>query len=131
MEPRVDGIVLGVEDLSRAKQFYGEGLGWPVQQEQGDWVSFRSAEGSTPVALFPLPALAEDAGVPVEGSGFRGITLSHIVSSNDEVDAVMAQADRAGGTIAKAAGPAPWGGYSGHFADPDGHLWKVVARGTA
>ena len=72
-------------------------------------------------------ALAADAGVSADGSGFRGFTFNYLVRSEERVDAVLADAERAGGTIAKAAERAPWGGYSGYFADPDGYLWKVVS----
>ncbi|MGH2607169.1 MAG: VOC family protein, partial [Anaerolineales bacterium] len=82
--------------------------------------------GSSALGLLPWDALAGDAGVSVEGSGFRGMTLSYIVRSEGRVDAVLAEAERAGGKIAKPAERAPWGGYFGYFTDPDGYLWKVV-----
>lgn len=71
--------------------------------------------------------LAGDAGVSPEGSGFPGITFSYVVRSEERVDAVLAEAERAGGQIVKPAQQARWGGYFGYFADPDGYLWKVVA----
>lgn len=126
MNPYVSGITLGVKDVNRAKQFYSRGLGWPILQEQGDWVSFSLNNGSSALGLLPRDTLAEDAGVPADGSGFRGITLSYIVRSDDRVDAVLAEAKRAGGKIAKPAQRGQWGGYSGYFTDPDGYLWKVV-----
>ena len=73
--------------------------------------------------------LRGDAGVPAEGNGFRGVTLSYLVRSEDRVAEVMAEAERAGGKIVKAAERSQWGGASGYFADPDGYLWKV-ASGT-
>ena len=127
MNPYVSGITLGVKDVNRAKQFYSQGLGWPIQQEQGDWVSFSLNNGSCALGLLPREALADDAGVAADGSGFRGVTLSYIVRSDERVDAVLAEAQRAGGTIAKPAQRAAWGGYFGYFADPDGYLWKVGA----
>jgi uncharacterized protein len=66
--------------------------------------------------------LAGDAGVPPESSSFRGITLSYIVRSEERADAVLAEAERAGGEIAKPAQRARWGGYFGYFADPDRYL---------
>ena len=69
---------------------------------------------------------AEDATVSPQGSGFRGVTLAHNVSSKEEVDRVMTQAKQAGATIVKPAQDVFWGGYSGYFADPDGHLWEVA-----
>lgn len=129
MNAHVSIITLGVRDLNRAKQFYSEGLGWPILQEQGPWVCFSLGNGSSALGLFPWEALADDAGVAADGSGFRGITLSYIVRSEERVDAVLAEAERAGGKIARPAQRAPWGGYFGYFADPDGHLWKVVYAG--
>ena len=71
-------------------------------------------------------ALAADAGLPEEGSGFRAIALAYNARSRAEVDAVLAEAAAAGATIPKPAEDAFWGGYSGYFADPDGHLWEVA-----
>jgi uncharacterized protein len=126
MNSHVGFITLGVGDLDRATQFYSEGLGWPIQVAQGQFVSFRPADGSSALTLYPRKVLADDAGVPADGGGFRGVTFSHVVRSEQRVDALLAEAERAGGTIVKPAQRARWGGYFGYFADPDGHLWKVV-----
>jgi predicted enzyme related to lactoylglutathione lyase len=125
MKPHISVITLGVRDLNRAKQFYSEGLGWPVLQAQGEWVSF-SLGGTSALGLFPWEALAADAGVPAEASGFRGVTFSYIVRSNERVDALLAQAQKAGAKITKPAQRGAWGGYFGCFADPEGNLWKIA-----
>ena len=130
MNPHVSVITLGVRDLSRAREFYSEGLGWPIQQEQGEWVCFSLGNGSSALALFPWDALAHDAGVAADGSGFRGITLAYNVRSEQRVDSVLAEAERAGGKIVKSARRASWGGYSGYFADPDDYLWEVATGAT-
>jgi uncharacterized protein len=127
MNPHIGFVTLGVGDLNRAKRFYGEGLGWPVQVAQGQYVAFKPAEGSSALTLYPRSVLAGDAGVAPDGGGFRGVTFSYVVRSQERVDAVLAEAERAGGTIARPAQQARWGGYFGYFADPDGNLWKVVA----
>jgi len=127
MKPHVSAITLGVRDVNRAKQFYSEGLGWPIEQDHGEFISFSSSNGSSVLALYRWDALAADAGVPADGSGFRGITLSYIVRSDERVDAVLVEAERAGGKIARPAQRAPWGGYFGYFTDRDGYLWKVAA----
>jgi catechol 2,3-dioxygenase-like lactoylglutathione lyase family enzyme len=129
MNPHVSAITLGVRDLARAKQFYGEGLSWPIEQDYPQWVSFKMGEGSSMVGLYPWEALAGDAGLPADGSGFRGVTLSYIVRSEDRVAEVLAEAERAGATIVKPAERSQWGGASGFFADPDGFLWKVASGG--
>ena len=85
--------------------------------------------GSSLLGLYPWESLAADAGVAPDGDGFRGVTLSYIVRSEERVAEVLAEAERAGATIVKPAERSQWGGSSGHFADPDDFLWKV-ASGT-
>ena len=118
-------ITLGVDDLPRAIDFYGTGLGFPRVDVDSETVAFFSLDGSW-LGLYPREALAEDAMVPAEGSGFDGFTLAHNVASEAEVDAVIEQAVAAGATLAKPAQKVFWGGYSGYFKDPDGHLWEVA-----
>jgi catechol 2,3-dioxygenase-like lactoylglutathione lyase family enzyme len=126
MNAHVSGITLGVKDVERSKRFYAEGLGWPIAQEQGPWVAFSINGGTSVFGLLALEALAGDTGVPADGDGSRGLTFSYVVPTQERVDAVLAEAERAGGTIAKPATAEPWGGYGGYFADPDGYLWKVA-----
>jgi predicted lactoylglutathione lyase len=124
MEPRVSLITLGVGDLARSKTFYTQ-LGFKASSVGGAEVVFLHA-GPMAICLFPRESLACDADVPADGSGFRGIAIAHNVRTKDEVDAVIAEAVAAGGSVAKAAHDANWGGRSGYFADPDGHLWEVA-----
>ena len=124
MEQRVSVITLGVADLARSRAFYEKGLGWTVG-DGAEQIVFFQLTGMV-LALYPRDALAEDAGVPAAGSGFAGIALAHNVGSPAAVDEVLAQAERAGGRLVKPAAKALWGGYSGYFADPDGHLWEVA-----
>ena len=126
MNPHVAVITLGVRDLKRARTFYSEGLGWPIQQEDANWVCFLLGGGSSALALYPWNELAEDATVPADGTGFRGVTLAYNVRSPERVDEVLVEAERAGGTIVKPAEPTSWGGYGGYFADTEGHLWEVA-----
>ena len=130
MNAHVSVITLGVRDLERARRFYGEQLGWPVHQEDDNWACYLLADGASALALYPWDELAEDAGVPAEGSGFRGVTLAYNVRSEDRVDAVLTEAERAGGTIVQPARRTEWGGYSGYFADPEGYLWEIATGAT-
>lgn len=124
MQPRISMITLGVQDLERSVRFYRDGLGFP-QLESPPAVAFFTLNGSW-LGLYGHDALAEDATVSASGSGFRGVALAHNVHSGAEVDAVLGQALGAGATLVKPAQPVFWGGYSGYFADPDGHLWEVA-----
>lgn len=127
MEPCLHIVTLGVQDSERALRFYRDGLDWPVSSASaGDFVIFRMASGAA-LALYPRTLLAADACMQEQGvGGFGGITLAHNVSDRETVDRVLAQAVDAGGTLLKAALTAEWGGYSGYFADPDGHPWEVA-----
>jgi catechol 2,3-dioxygenase-like lactoylglutathione lyase family enzyme len=124
MEQRVSMITLGVSDMARARRFYEDGLGWRRANEH-DEVTFYQAGGMV-LGLYGREALAEDAGIPDAGSGFRAIALAYNTRERAEVDAVLDEAEAAGGRIVKSAEQAFWGGYSGYFADPDGHLWEVA-----
>ena len=123
MKQRVSVITLGVSDLERARAFY-EALGWRTGAAPEDDVVFFQAGGMV-LALWSRTALAEDSGVRDAG-GWGGITLAQNVRSPEEVDAVLAEAARAGATIARPGARAFWGGYSGLFVDPDGHAWEVA-----
>ena len=124
MEQRISLVTLGVSDLERARRFYEEGLGWKPDFVNEEVVFYQA--GGIVVALWGRAALAADAGCSDAGSGFEGIALAHNVRSTDEADAVLAQAASAGGRLVKPAVTTPWGGYSGYFADPEGHLWEVA-----
>jgi len=118
--------MIGVRDLARARKFYAEGLGCAIDKDYPNFVSFSLGEGSSSLALYEWDTAAADAGVSPEAAGFRGVSLHYIVASRQAVDEVMSKAKAAGGAMVEAAAGAQWGGYSGYFADPDGHLWKVA-----
>jgi len=124
MKPRISMITLGVRDLAAAIQFYEKGLGFP-RMESPPEVAFFTLNG-TWLGLYGREALAEDAQVSSKGEGFEAFALAHNVSSEKEVDEVVAQAVAAGGTLLKKPQEVFWGGYSGYFKDIDGHLWEVA-----
>src|SRR3712207_506383 len=123
MEQRVSLITLGVRDLQRARAFY-EALGWTTRAAAEDDVVFFQAGGMV-VALWGRDQLAEDSAVSDSG-GWGGVTLAYNTRSTAEVDAVIEEARAAGATIAREAAETFWGGYSGVFADPEGHAWEVA-----
>lgn len=124
MEPRISMITLGGRDLPAAVRFYGEGQGLPRRASPPE-VAFFTLDG-TWLGLYGREALAADAGVDPAGSGFSGVTLAHNVTSRAAVDTMLAQARAAGASWLRPAREADWGGYSGDFADPHGHLWEVA-----
>lgn len=122
--PRISMISLAVSDLEAARAFYEDGLGLP-RLDVPAGVYFFELNG-TWLGLCERGHLARDAGVAADGSGFRGVTLSHNVASKDDVAPTVAQAVAAGATIVKPPQDADWGGHHAYFADPDGHLWEVA-----
>ncbi len=123
MDQRMSLVTLGVADLERSLKFY-EALGWKRGNANPSVVFFQL--NGMILALWSRTALAEDAGLPPNERGFGGITLAYNAPSKADVDAVMAEAERAGARILKPAKDAFWGGYTGYFADPDGHPWEVA-----
>ena len=126
IRPRISLVTLGVCDLARARRFYETGLGWKPSGAGNDNVVFLQLAGGMGLGLFSRASLAEDAHIPDVGSGFGGITLAQNLASKAEVDRVIAAAVAAGATLLKAAEDVFWGGYSGYFADPEGHVWEVA-----
>ncbi len=124
MEPRITIVTLGVLDLDASIRFYRDGLGLPLRDRYPDAAFFRL--GGVTLGLYPRPLLAKDANVPADGSGFAGITLAHNVRSRAEVDQTLEEAAAGGGKIVQPPRVADWGGYSGYFADPDGHLREIA-----
>jgi uncharacterized protein len=124
MEQRMSVVTLGVNDLARSKAFYQQALGWTISADEGQ-IAFFQLNGMV-LALYPRDALADDAQVSGEGAGFAGVTLAYCTRSREETDEILRQVERAGARIVKPAREVFWGGYSGYFADPDGHLWEVA-----
>ena len=121
---RISLVTLGVADVARSTAFY-DALGWDRSEDSNDSVSFYRLAGAA-LSLYGLEALAEDAQVAPERNGFSGVAAAINLESAAAVDAGLAAAAAAGATILKPAQTAFWGGYSGYFADPDGHTWEVA-----
>jgi uncharacterized protein len=124
VDPRISMITLAVADMARAVRFYEQGLGLPRRASPPE-VAFFELNGSW-LGLYGRAALAEDAEVSAEGQGFEGFALAHNLNSEAAVDALMARAEAAGAVVVKRPQKVFWGGYSGYFRDPDGHLWELA-----
>lgn len=121
---RISIITLGVADLARATMFY-ESLGWERSSASMPSIAFFEMQGSV-LGLYEWAALADDAQVPAEGSGFRGVTLALNLASTEEVDSAFAAWLTAGAASVVEPHTAFWGGYSSYVADLDGHLWEIA-----
>ncbi len=124
MKPRISMITLAVSDMEKSVDFYQKGLGFPRMDSPPE-VAFFTLNG-TWLGLFGREALAKDAGVSSEGSGYKGVTLAYNVATEEEVGTVLQEAVKAGAKLIKPAQKAFWGGYHGYFSDPDDHLWEVA-----
>lgn len=124
MEPRISLITLGVSDLTKSKKFY-ETLGFTTTWSEEKGVIFFKTNG-TVLALFPFSELLKDIGEGQHEKKFGGITLAHNTREKHQVDEIMNIVQESGGRIVKKPQDAFWGGYSGYFTDPDGHMWEVA-----
>jgi len=131
MKPRITFITLGVNDLEKSLAFYRDGLGLPTKGIVGTEfehgaVAFFDLQNGLKLALWSRKDIAHDANIAIGAPSATEFTVAHNVNSKEEVDAVMEQAKRAGAKITKPAGDTFWGGYTGYFQDPDGHLWEIA-----
>ncbi|WP_167477038.1 VOC family protein [Nocardia arthritidis] len=137
MKVDIGAITLAVRDLDRSLRFYREALGLSSPGIIGTEYIGDQNNPSGATAMFKLPSgqifsiysrddLAKDAGVPPERVAGSGSSLGYFVDSRDDVDRVLENVRKAGGTIVRAPLERPWGIYAGYFGDPDGHLWEVV-----
>jgi uncharacterized protein len=131
MKPRITVVTLGVDDLDRAVRFYRDGLGLPTEgivgtEFQHGAVAFFDLQRGVKLALWARADLAHEAHLPLGPRSSTEFALGHNVASKAEVDAVIEQARKAGATIPDPPHDAFWGGYTGSFQDPDGHLWEVA-----
>ena len=126
-KPRLHVVTLGVSDFARSARFYQD-LGFERRMRAtGDKIAFFDA-GHMIISLFRWHELASDAHILAEPRprAFRGITLAQMCRTDKCVDALMSRALAAGATLLKHAHKTSFGGYSGYFADPDGHAWEAV-----
>jgi catechol 2,3-dioxygenase-like lactoylglutathione lyase family enzyme len=136
MRRRLDVLTLGVSDVERSLAFYRrlglESEGPTGTQYEGDettpggTVAMFHLEGGLTLALYGRSDLAKDANVPLPEPQSGEFSIGHLVSSKDEVDALLAAAVAAGATLTDEPHDRPWGIYSGYFRDLDGHLWEVI-----
>lgn len=125
MRQKLNLITLGVADFQKSVDFYEKGLGWKKSAASVEELALFPLGGMV-LALHPRTALAEDATVSPNGSGFSGLTISYNARSEKEVDEVLDKIKNLGATIIKPAQKVYWGGYSGYFKDLDGHLFEVA-----
>ena len=131
MKPRISVLTLGVDDLERSLKFYQEGLGLSTQGIVGQEfehgaVAFFDLQSGLKLAIWNRKDIAYDTNLKQTPISPTEFTIGHNVESKEEVDKVMENAEKAGAVITVHPHDTFWGGYSGYFQDPDGHLWEVV-----
>jgi catechol 2,3-dioxygenase-like lactoylglutathione lyase family enzyme len=131
MKPRIKVLTLGVNDLERSLAFYRDGMGLPTegiigQEFEDSAVVFFHLNDDLILALYPTASLAKDAKVTATQARLGAVSIGHIVNSREEVDAIIKQAEQAGAVLTDPPHDRFWGGYSGYFHDPDGHLWEIA-----
>ena len=131
MKPRVSVITLAVDDLEKSVIFYRDGLGLETdgiigKEFEFGAVAFFELQSGLRLALWPRKSISHDTGIDEQPKSSTEFTLGHNLNSISEVNAVMANAEKAGAAIVKQAHETFWGGYAGYFQDIDGHLWEVV-----
>ncbi len=137
MRAEIFFITLAVDDLDRAVAFYRDGLGWPTEGVVGEefrdevtgadgTIAFVTLEGGLKLGLYERTNLAKDASLPPGRPSSTEFSLGIPATSRDDVDAMLDQAGRAGGTLTAPAHLRPFGVYSGYFTDLDGHLFEVA-----
>lgn len=131
MKPRMTVLTLGVDNLEKSLEFYRDGLGFVTEgiigtEFEHGAVAFFDLQNGLKLAIWNRKDIAHDAKIELTGPSPTEFTIGHNVNSKEEVDQVMEQAKKAGATITVPAHDTFWGGYSGYFQDPDGHLWEIV-----
>jgi catechol 2,3-dioxygenase-like lactoylglutathione lyase family enzyme len=131
MRTRIKVLTLGVDDLERSLAFYRDGMGLPTkgiigQEFEDGAVVFFNLNDDLILALYPTASLSKDAKIEATQSRLGTMSIGHVVNSKEEVDLVMRQAEQSGAVITDPAHDRFWGGYSGYFHDPDGHLWEIA-----
>lgn len=131
MKPRISVVTVAVSDLERSLRFYRDGLGLPTEGivgreiEHGAVAFFDLASGLK-FAIWAQEDIAHDTGLKAMPMSPTSFTLGYNVARREEVDAVMQEAVKAGASVLKPSADTAWGGYSGYFQDPDGHVWEIV-----
>lgn len=131
MKPRISILTLGVADLKQSLAFYEGGLGLPTtgiigQEFEHGAVAFFELSGGLKLALWAQADISHDTGLTMQPISPTAFTIGHNVMRQEEVDQIMASAERAGAEIVKPAQDTFYGGYAGYFRDPDGHLWEIA-----
>lgn len=131
MKPQINVITLAITDLERSLAFYRDGLNLPTdgivgtEFEDGAVVFFKMNDHLT-LALYPGESLTKDANVPSTEPRTGALSIGHLVGSQQEVDDIIERAGAAGAKVTDPPRKRFWGGYSGYFTDPDGHLWEIA-----
>lgn len=126
MQQRAHFITFATADLDAARSFYLQGLGWRALLDVPDEIIFFQIGPGLVLGLFEAGKFDADLDRDVSDDRIAGSTMSHNVDSPAAVDEVFAAAIAAGATAVKEPVKAAFGGYHGHFQDPNGIIWEIA-----
>ena len=121
---RITMITLAVKDIEVSRKFYAA-LGFTESAGGNEKIAFYKMNGQF-FSLYSRDGLCKDLSMPIHGRGTGNATLATHYDSRDAVDAAFQIAVKAGAIIVAEPTEVFWGGYSGNYTDPDGHLWEVA-----
>ena len=130
MKQRINLLTLGVADLNKSMVFYQDAFGWQTQgitgtqYENGAVVMFE-LDNRRLLCLYERKNLAWDSNLKLQPGSATEFSIGYFVNSDQEVDAIIKQAQKAGAKITKTPQKAFWGGYHAYLQDIDGHLWEI------
>jgi hypothetical protein len=129
MPATLDFVSLVSANLASSRRFYEEGLGFPSEcfSSGPDHLKI-DLENDVSLVLYERAGFEKQFGDIVGSSFAGGLILSHTVPARSDVEATLARAVSAGGSIADSPVDQDWGGYAGYVKDPDGHLWEIVSE---
>ena len=125
MKQTISFVTIAVRNFEKELSFYNDTLGWRHFNMVKGTIAFFNVGGLV-FSICASKELSDDVGKELNTKPFLGVTLAQNLPSEQDVDDTFAAIRNGGGNILKEPTRTSWGGYSGYFTDPEGHLWEVA-----